>query len=64
MRAAAKVGSPSGACTVMSLFVYHHRQWLPTRLRGTPARLAEELAGPFADLWSIAATLRTDGLVP
>jgi hypothetical protein len=59
-----RLGAPSAACNVMSLFVYHHRQWMPTFLRGTPARLAEQLAGPFAYLWSIAATLRTDGTSP
>lgn len=59
-----RLGAPSAACNVMSLFAYHHRQWVPTFVRGTPAMLAEELAGPSAYLWSIAATLLSDGPAP
>jgi hypothetical protein len=59
-----RLGAPSAACNVMSLFVSHRRQWMPTFLRGTPAQLAEQLAGPFAYLWAIAATARSDGQAP
>ena len=51
-----RLGAPSAACNVMSLFVSHHGQWMPTFRRGTPAMLADELSGPFAYLWAIAAT--------
>jgi hypothetical protein len=52
-----RLGGASDACNVMSLFVYHHGQWMPTFRRGTPVMLAEQLAGPFAYLWAFAATL-------
>ncbi len=52
-----RLGAPSAACNVMSLFVPHRGHWIPTFRRGTPAMLADELAGPFSYLWTIAATL-------
>jgi hypothetical protein len=44
----------SAAVNVMSLWVWHHRQWKPTFHRGTPAELAEHLVGPLHFLWTIA----------
>jgi hypothetical protein len=46
-----RVASPSNAANVMSLMVRHHGRWEPTFVRGTPAIIAAQLAGPFAYLW-------------
>jgi hypothetical protein len=48
-----RLRNASKACNVMSLWVHHREQWLPTFVRGTPAELAEQLAGPLAHLWRI-----------
>ena len=50
------LGSPSASVNVMSLFVWHHNNWAPTFERGTPALLAEKLAGHLRFTWSIAVT--------
>jgi hypothetical protein len=50
------LGSPSASVNVMSLFVWHHNNWAPTFERGTPALLAQKLAGPLRFTWSIAVT--------
>ena len=50
-----KLGSASAAVNVMSLFVHHQARWMPTFQRGTPAQLADALAGPLRHLWAIAA---------
>lgn len=48
-----RVKNGSKAGNVMSLWVYLHEQWQPTFIRGTPAEIAEKLAGPFTYLWRI-----------
>jgi len=49
-----KLASASAAVNVMSLFVRHQARWMPTLQRGTPAQLAEALAGPLLHLWLIS----------
>lgn len=49
-----RLGSASAAVNVMSLFVHHHGRWMPTFQRGTPAQLADALAGSLQHLWLIA----------
>jgi hypothetical protein len=49
-----KLASASAAVNVMSLFVRHQARWVPTFQRGTPAQLAQALAGPLQHLWLIA----------
>ena len=56
-----KLDAASAACNVLSLFVRHHELWMPTLQRGTPAMLADLLAGPFSYLWTIAVTALDDG---
>lgn len=46
-----RVANPSKAVNVMSLWVRHHNRWEPTFVRGTPAEIAAQLAGPFDYLW-------------
>lgn len=52
-----RLGAQSAACNVMSVFVPQRGRWMPTFVRGTPVELAEQLTGPFAYLWSLAATM-------
>ena len=52
-----RVSSGSAKFNVMSLFVRHHRSWAPTFQRGTPAALAEQLAGPLQHLWTIPLSM-------
>ena len=52
-----RVSGGSGKFNVMSLFVRHHRNWAPTFQRGTPAALAEQLAGPLQHLWTIPLSM-------
>ncbi len=52
-----RVSSGSARFNVMSLFVRHHRSWAPTFQRGTPAALAEQLAGPLQHLWTIPVSM-------
>jgi hypothetical protein len=47
----------SAKFNVMSLFVRHHSRWAPTFQRGTPAALAEQLAGPLQHLWTIPLSM-------
>jgi len=48
-----RLKNPSNAFNVMSLWVRHGRGWQPTFVRGTPAEIADKLAGPYAFLWRI-----------
>lgn len=48
-----RLKNPSSAFNVMSLWVRHGRAWQPTFVRGTPAEIADKLAGPYAFLWRI-----------
>jgi hypothetical protein len=52
-----RVSSGSGKFNVMSLFVRHQRSWAPTFQRGTPAALAEQLAGPLQHLWVVPLSM-------
>ena len=52
-----RVSGGSGKFNVMSLFVRHRRSWAPTFQRGTPAALAQQLAGPFQHLWTIPLSM-------
>ena len=54
------LGAPSKNYNVMSLFVRHQGGWQPTFKRGTPKQLAEELAGPFHYLWTMAVDMAGD----
>jgi hypothetical protein len=54
-----KLAGASPAVNVMSLFVRHQARWMPTLQRGTPAQLAEALAGPLLHLWLIAVTAQS-----
>ena len=54
-----KLGGASAAVNVMSLFVRHQARWMPTFHRGTPAQLAQALAGPLQHLWLIAVTAQS-----
>ncbi len=56
-----KLAGESAAVNVMSLFVRHQARWMPTLQRGTPAQLAEALAGPLLHLWLIAVTAQSPG---
>lgn len=47
----------SAKFNVMSLFVRHRNSWAPTFQRGTPAALAEQLAGPLQHLWTIPLSM-------
>lgn len=49
-----KLGAASAAFDVMGLFAPHHGRWMPTFQRGTPAQLADLLAGPLHHLWTLA----------
>ena len=49
-----RLDTPSAAGDVMSLSVNLHGRWQPTHERGTPAQLADLLAGPLQHLWTIA----------
>lgn len=48
-----KLTGASAKFNVMTLLVYHHRQWHPTFKRGTPKELAEPLAEEIHHLWTI-----------
>lgn len=48
-----RVANGSKAANVMSLWVRHHGRWMPTFVRGTPAIIAAQLAGPFRYLWQL-----------
>jgi len=52
-----RLSSGSAKFNVMSLFVRHHRSWAPTFQRGTPATLAQQLAGPLQHLWTIPLSM-------
>ena len=47
----------SAKFNVMSLFARHGRSWAPTFQRGTPAALAQQLAGPLQHLWAIPVSM-------
>lgn len=49
-----RLDNASAATNVMSLSVYQHGRWEPTFQRGTPAELANVLAGPLQYLWTLA----------
>ncbi|MHB8467859.1 MAG: hypothetical protein ACYDD7_23830 [Acidimicrobiales bacterium] len=51
-----RLDDAAAAVNVMSLWVWHHGRWQPTFERGTPAELADRLAGPLHYLWTIALT--------
>jgi hypothetical protein len=52
-----RLDAGSAAFNKMSLFVHHRRSWEPTFLAGTPAMLAEPLAGELRYLWAMAAEM-------
>ena len=52
-----RLSSGSAKFNVMSLFVRHRRNWAPAFQRGTPAALAEQLAGPLQHLWTIPVSM-------
>jgi len=52
-----RLSAGSAKFNVMSLFVRYHNGWAPTFQRGTPAALAEQLAGPFQHLWTIPLSM-------
>jgi hypothetical protein len=51
-----RLSNPSAAANVMNLDVRHGRGWAPTFIRGIPAALVEQLAGPLAFTWQIPLT--------
>lgn len=46
-----RVAHGSGAYNVANLQVRHRTSWMPTLVRGVPAKVAEELIGPLRFLW-------------
>lgn len=46
-----RIAHGSASYNVANLQVRHHRSWQPTFVRGTPARIAQELIGPLRFLW-------------
>jgi hypothetical protein len=48
-----RIAGGSGAYNVADLQVRHRSSWQPTLIRGVPAKLAQELAGPIAFVWQL-----------
>lgn len=46
-----RLSNPSASCNVMDVDVRQGQGWAPGFTRGTPAQLAEQLAGPLAFTW-------------
>jgi hypothetical protein len=47
-----RLSRPSGSYNVMSVSVRHGGAWAPAFARGIPAKLAEDLTGPYMSFWA------------
>ncbi len=59
-----RLSGGSAKFNVMSLLVRHRNTWAPTFQRGTPAALAEQLAGPLHYLWTLPLLVAEPGPSP
>lgn len=50
-----RIANGSAAYNVADLQVRHRRKWQPTFVRGVPAVIAENLAGPLRFVWELHA---------